>query len=129
MPVKVCPATCADQRNVKITLEAVSSRARDTDGGWTDVYSPLSPSTAWAKIDAATPHDLERRVANTISAQVSHLVTIRYHKGVNTNTRVTFTDPAGTHTLYVRGMRNVEQRNIDLEMACEEVISPVVVLT
>lgn len=106
------------ERRHLVSLATVT-RTADSLGGYTEAFTALSPATMWAAIEPATPADLERRVGNTVQASVSHLVTMRYHAEVTTQTRVTF----GTRTLDVRGLRNVDERNIALELACEEVIS------
>jgi SPP1 family predicted phage head-tail adaptor len=52
--------------------------------------------------------------------KTTHIVTIRYHAQVTFNTRITH---KGRH-LYVRGIQNPDERNIDLVLLCEEVKTP-----
>lgn len=61
--------------------------------------------------DSASSFDEDRK---------GHLVWMRYHPQVTTNTRLTY----GTRELAVRGIRNVDERNEWLELRCEEVVTP-----
>lgn len=104
----------------RITLDGEPvTRTPDGDGGYTTTLTPLNPSVVWASVAPATPSDIARRVGNTVEAKISHLVTIRYHSGVTTKTRITF----GSRLLYVRGIQNPEELNVALELACEEILS------
>jgi head-tail adaptor len=58
-------------------------------------------------------------VANTVQSTASHIVTIDYHSGVNTRTQITF----GSRTFQVEGFHNPDERNIQLVLACKEVVS------
>ena len=89
------------------------------DGTYDESYAALSPADVWAAIQPPVAHTLERLFANAIVAVATHLVLIRYHSGVNTKTRVTF----GSRKLYVRGVQNVEEKNEQMLLACEEVVA------
>lgn len=99
-----------------VTLQS-PTKTFDTDGGYTEAWAPLSPSQVWASIKPATARDLERAVAGTVQAAASHLVAMRYHSGVTTKTRIIW----GTRILAVQGVQNVDERNAELVLACEEV--------
>jgi head-tail adaptor len=102
-----------------VTLENPGVPVPDGEGGWTAVPAPLSPSQVWASITPATARDLERMVASTVQASASHIVIMRYHPGVNTSTKILF----GSRILYVRGVQNVDERNITLRIAAEEAVT------
>lgn len=101
-----------------MTVQSVT-RTADTDGGYTEAFAALSPSTWWVEITPATVRSLERFVAHTIQAKATHVVMGRYRADITTDTRLVF----GTRNLYVRGVQNVEERNRELMLACEEVVA------
>lgn len=101
-----------------VTLDSPTVAA-DGEGGYTETFANLTPATTWAAIEPATAAIVERRVGNTIEAKVTHLVTMPYHSGVSTTTRITF----GSRYLYVRGIQNMDEVNNQLILACEEVVT------
>jgi head-tail adaptor len=104
-----------------VDLRDPGTRTKDGKGGYTDPYDEkLSPSTWYCSIDPATPSVLERTVAATIEAKVTHVVTGRYHAGISTKTRLTHRG----RFLFVRAVQNVEERNRELVLLCEEVLEP-----
>lgn len=104
-----------------ITLENPTSQIMDGDGGYTYIYTPLDPPSVYAEIKPATVRDLERVAAGTVLSTASHVVTIRYHAGVTTETRVKF----GTRYFSVVGVMNPEERNIELQLMCVELVGVV----
>jgi SPP1 family predicted phage head-tail adaptor len=71
-----------------------------------------------ASIVPATQRDLERLVAGTVQSSATHVVTIDYHPQVTTQTQVLFNG----RTLHVNSVQNLEERNIELVLICEEVV-------
>jgi SPP1 family predicted phage head-tail adaptor len=110
--------SCVNDRRHRVTVQGVT-RTADSEGGYTEAYAALSPSTWWVAIQPASVRSLERFVASTIQAKATHVVTGRYRSDVNTNTRLVF----GSRTLYVRGVQNVDELNRELLVACEEVVT------
>ena len=106
------------QLRQRVTVEN-PTRVPDGDGGFTDTWTELNPADIWASIVPATASVIERQVGNTIEAQISHVVTCRYHDEISTLTRITF----DSKYLFVRGIQNVESRNEWLVLACEEIAS------
>lgn len=105
-----------------LTLEN-PTRVDDPGGGYTEVWTALSPSPVPAAIDPATQTNLEHVVANAVQSSATHVITIRFHPGVTLQSRVSFTDRAGqVHLLTVKGMQNPKQRDRVLRLACEEVL-------
>lgn len=102
----------------QITLQNPGAAVPDGDGGFTQTWTNLDPARVSAAIQPATARDLERIVANTEQSKASHLVTIRYHSGVTTETRILF----GTRILQVTGIQNPDERNISLILVCEEIV-------
>ena len=48
---------------------------------------------------------------------------MRYHKQVSVDTRIVFSDPVKQRDreFFVRGVQNVDERNKELRLLCEEV--------
>jgi SPP1 family predicted phage head-tail adaptor len=105
-----------------ITLENPSAQTADGDGGYAETWTELDPSPARASIKASAGRTGERRVANTVVAQGTHEVVMRYHPDVSTRTRITFVDKAGnTRTLQVTDVDDVDSRGQMLRLTCVEV--------
>jgi SPP1 family predicted phage head-tail adaptor len=91
------------------------TRTADGDGGYTDSWSAASPASMWARIEPATASVIERVVGNTIEAPISHIVTMPYHPGITTKSRLS---KDGTY-YSVRGVQDVDLRHVELVLACE----------
>lgn len=91
------------------------TRTADGDGGYTDSWSAASPASMWARIEPATASVIERVVGNTIEAPISHVVTMRYHGGITTKSRLA----QGSTYYAVRGVQDVDLRHETLVLACE----------
>jgi len=110
----------------RITLENPGAAVPDGDGGFTQTpWQPLFPSPVWASIAPASARDLERvgagteRVgAGTVLSSATHIVTMRYHSGVTTKTRITFHG----RTFNVTGVANPDERNIETIALAMEVV-------
>ncbi len=101
-----------------IVLENPGTPSSNGDGDFTVSYAALSPSPVQASIEPATARSLERMAAGSVIASATHLVSMRYHSGVTTKTRITF----GSRTFNVAGVMNPEERNIwTVAMAVEVV--------
>lgn len=102
----------------QVTLENPGPRVPDAEGGYTEAWTPLTPSPVWASIQPATARDLERRVASTMQSTATHIVTMRFHPQVTTKTRLTF----GNRVFFVSGVQNTDERNVELVLACQEIV-------
>lgn len=101
-----------------VRLENPGAAVPDGDGGFTQAWTALEPPMVWASIRPASARDLERSIAGTVQSTATHLVGMRYHAGVTTKTRVVF----GTRIFHVQGVHNIEERNVELVLAVEEVV-------
>lgn len=110
-------ATRGQKRHL-ITLFTDGPAVPDGDGGFTQPPIPLDPASRYAEIKPATARDLERVAAGTVLSTASHVVTMDYHAGVNTKTRIGF----GSRTFSVTGVSNPEERNIDTVCVCVEMV-------
>ncbi len=89
----------------------------DADGGFTTTWALLTPGVVSASIEPATAGRMERLMAgSTVTANVTHLVILRYHSGVTMKTRVVFAN----RILQVVGKQNPFERNEMLYLACVE---------
>lgn len=104
----------AGQRRHTIELQNPGEPVSDGEGGYTE--TPTSLGFFKAMIEPATQRNLERLVSNTVSSEVSHVVTLPYVAGVTTKTNVLF----GDRVFQVVGIQNPEERNIELRLACVE---------
>lgn len=93
----------------------------DGDGGYTERaqdFEALDPPGAYVEIAAASVRDQARAIAGTVASTASHVLRGPFHPQVNTLTRITF----GTRIFQVLGKENSEERNIDMELLCSEVV-------
>lgn len=102
-----------------VTLENPGPAVPDADGGFTQTWTALTPPKVWAEIRPATARELERTVTGTVMATASHIVRMRYHPQVTTQTHLLFNG----RTLNVTGVANQEERNIELVLTCVEVVT------
>jgi SPP1 family predicted phage head-tail adaptor len=102
----------------RVTLEAPTT-VPDGRGTYTQTWEPLVPAQVWAAVEPATPRAVERLIAGVVAANITHVVTIRFHAGVTTKTRITFNG----RYLFVRGLQNVEELSQRVRLACEEAVS------
>src|SRR5688572_980730 len=72
----------------RLTLESPPTNTSDGDGGYTQAWPALSPGTVWGSVEPADGR-AEKLVANVVEGVVTHIVTMRYHSGVTTKTRIT----------------------------------------
>lgn len=107
-----------------VTLENPPAPASDNDGAYTQTpWTVIGGGLMAASIEPATARNMERTVANTVQAQTTHLMHIRYLPDVTTQTRVKFTTPTGTVSYFsVTGIENVDMRFKELVLSCQEVI-------
>ena len=89
------------------TRDAVGERSTT----WTNV------ATVWASVEPLSTS--ERHIAAQAHAFVSHRVTLRYEPpvaSVDASWRVLF----GERVLTIEGVRNLNERNVTLELVCTE---------
>jgi len=118
----------AGSRRHHVWLDRPTTTA-DTEGGFTQVWTPLTPPDEWVSITPATARDLERTIANTVQSTATHVIGMKYRADVTTATRITKgtrntdgTLTAGSREFQITGVQNVEERNRDLVLVCQEVV-------
>src|SRR5437667_460100 len=112
-----------------LTLENPGPVVGDNDGGMAaSTWVLLSPSRMWAEIVPATARKLqfEFAVANTIASTGTHIITMRFHAGVTTQTRLTKgprnadgTLATGSREFHVMGVQG-DAKEIETLLFCAE---------
>lgn len=118
------PTVPISQRQQRITFQNPGPAVPDGDGGFTQVYAPLSPADLFAAIAAPTARDLERLAAGTVISTAMRMITFPFHPDVNTETRITWTDVAGRpHAASVIGVDNPGERCIETVVLAVEIVT------
>ncbi len=97
------------QYNKAVTLSRAPQTTPDTDG----YDEALSPENWWVSIEPVAPATMGdgSRIQGAI-------VRGRYHPQVTVDTCITY----GTRKLFVKGVQNVNEANVELVCYCEEAI-------
>lgn len=111
-------STAAGELRHYVTLFAAGTPVPDGEGGYTETPVPLDPPDGWAAIAPATARDLERTTTNAVQSTATHLVRLRYHSGVTTQTIIRF----GERTFAVTGVSNPDERNRETVCVCTEIV-------
>lgn len=102
------------ERAHRVVLENPGASVPDGDGGFIEGWTTLGNS--WGRVAPASAQDVERVIAGTVTALLPYIVTLPFVAGVSTLTRITYHG----RIFAVLGVRNVDERNIRLEIICEE---------
>jgi hypothetical protein len=115
--------TSSGQRNQEIALTRPGPRVRGNDGNYTSTPEPLSPATAWARLELANAKALENVAASTTLGIATHVLTIPYHPQVSLKTHVAWIDRLGhSHNANVIGYSNPDGNAIETVMVIAEII-------
>lgn len=107
-----------------VTLSNPGTPVPDGDGGFTQVYVPLDPPEWRCAIQKATVRSAEQHFASTVIAHATHIVNGRYHPGIDTQTRMVWTDRSGAvHTANVIDVDDTEGAGVETVAAISEVVS------
>lgn len=98
--------------NKWVTLSRSPQTTPDSDGFFED----LDPAGVWASIQPLQPQGDGR--------SIFHYVTMRFHPQVTVDTRILHGTRAdgSPRELFVRGVQNVDERNVEMRLYCEEVV-------
>jgi SPP1 family predicted phage head-tail adaptor len=102
------------ERPHKITLENPGGQVPDGDGGYIEGWVLLAEVRG--KLAPASKSDLEKVIAGTVTAVMPYLAVVPYVAGVTTRSRILYHG----REFAILGWRNVDERNIRLEIVCEE---------
>ena len=95
----------------KVKVETATN-TRDAGGGLSQVFNPVT--YIYANIMPKSANSAYRQ--GILQEKVTHEVTIRYMKNIDTNSKITY----GTRSFAVNGIVNVDERNRFLTLLCEE---------
>jgi head-tail adaptor len=93
------------RHNCRVTLWKGPTESNDADG----FLEALSPPSWWCAIQPLPPQGDGRTITSLVSG--------RYHPQVTVDTIIKY----GTRELAVRGVQNVDERNRELRLLCDEV--------
>lgn len=113
------PRTSIGERPHRVLLQNPVATVPDGEGGYTQTWADLQPNKLFAKIAPATAEAIERVAPGTTQALVSHIVSMPYHAGVTTKTRIIH----DARTFHVTGVATPDERKQETIALCEEVVS------
>jgi SPP1 family predicted phage head-tail adaptor len=113
----MAPHLSIGERAHRVVLENPGAAVPDGDGGFTEGWDLIA--NLWGRVSPASAQELRQVVAGTVTALLPYLVVVPYVAGVTTQTRVTYHG----RTFAVQAVRNVDEKNVRLEIICEERVS------
>jgi head-tail adaptor len=103
-----------DPGDLRHLITYLNQTTVNDSSGVSTAWLPSSPPvTSWAKIEVMSARDLIQGGQTT--SQVIAVVTVRWEPGIEQNAR--FIDE-NSSTWIIQGVRNLEGRNVVLEMVC-----------
>jgi hypothetical protein len=106
-------------RTAFITLD-MPSRATDGDGGYAEsTFRPLVPPSMYAQVVANSADMMTRVFGAGLEATATDILLLPYHPTVKVGARVTLNG----RFLWVQGVRNVGELNLQTALACQEIVS------
>lgn len=106
------------------TLSILGTPVADGDGGWTSPIVAMDPSEWRCAIERASVSSAERSFSDTVIAQATYILRGRFHSGINTHTRVQWTDRAGVvHAANVIDVADPEGAGVETIVAVTEVVN------
>lgn len=110
-----------DLRHV-LTVENPGAPVPDGQGGFTYVWTALAISPWWADLKTASARNIERHFSGTEIAHASHIANGRYHPGITTQTRATWTDYGGrVHQAQVLDVADVDGDGVETIVLLSEI--------
>jgi|AGTN01.1.fsa_nt_gi phage head-tail adaptor, putative, SPP1 family len=98
-----------------ITIERDAGETTNTLGQKVRDWQPIpGGSKCWAKVEPLSNREL--LLAQQTNSTITHRLTIRYRSDVTSRMRVVF----GERVFYLEGVRNLEERNVWLELTARE---------
>ena len=90
--------------------------AKTYDAEGQEVITWTTVATVWAEVVPLTGK--EYFAAKAVNSELTHRVTIRYRRNVKTTWRVLY----GTRVLEIMSVADVEEKHVELELLCKEVV-------
>jgi len=114
MQTKTAPNSIG-RDNQLVTFEVPGAPVPDGEGGYTQAWTPLVPSTWYVRVRPATARDAEHVTAGTVITHVSHIVHGRFHPGVTTRARMR----CKGHVYQITSVTNLEERDREMELVAD----------
>jgi head-tail adaptor len=103
----------------RVLLQTIGPHVPTDDGGYVDSWIDLSPRAMFSRIEPATAVDIERVFAQSaVVSAASHVVTLPYHPGITTKSRIIFNG----RVFSVTGVATPDERNTTTICACTEAV-------
>jgi len=108
-----------ENRNL-VTVENPGPQVPDGEGGYTQSYVKDKP---WrAAIQKATVRLSESRFSSTVLAHATHILIGRYHKGISTHSRLTWTDfGKRVHVANVLDVNDLDGAGVESDVLVSEI--------
>jgi SPP1 family predicted phage head-tail adaptor len=112
----IAPTKRVSQKPHIVLLENPSGApVRLPGGGFKQAW--VTVASVFAAIEPATAHNVEQLMAGTVGTNSTHIITCEYWPGITTKSQVKFNG----RIFHIVGVQNINELNIDLRLACEEV--------
>lgn len=98
-----------------ITIQSPVQSPRDSFGKITTTYSDFY--TCHASIQQYTPDEVER--AQQLVSEATHIIKIRWFDGIKPTFRIMY----GLRIFNILQMKNIDERNIEIEFRVKEVVA------
>lgn len=105
----------AGQLRHKVKIQSLGTRVDDGTGGGSIPFADLAE--VYASIEPIDGYELLR--AENFDANLTHRVRTRYVAGVRPSNRILY----GTRVFDIKRVIDPEERHIELEMMCEELVT------
>lgn len=104
-----------------VYVQGPTAPVPDGDGGYTEGWGFLVPSTWYCSIEPATTRDLERVASGTVISTASHVIKGRYHPQITVSTRLVYRGVVYQAT----GVSDPELRHIETIVLAVELIGAI----
>ena len=117
-------ATRVGLRPVRVELQNPGPNVPDGDGGFTQTWADCAPPFMFAHIETPVARGAdEEQDASAVTTIARRIVNLPYHPQITTHSRILFTDRTGlARTLTVDAVNDIEERGVELELTCKEVV-------
>ena len=102
----------------KVAFRNPGGTVPDGDGGFTNEWTDITPNGWYVSIAPASPQDLERFSASTITNQIVAIVKGPFHPGVTVDSEMVLLDR--NLKFGIAGLRNIDYRSVSMELLAIE---------
>lgn len=102
-----------------VTLQSLGARVDDGIGGGSIPFADVAE--LWASIEPLSGREL--LLAGQLDDRMTTRVRTRYYAGVRPSWRIRWVDNGTVHVFDIKSIADKEERHIELEMMCEELVT------